>query len=92
MNANAFPGRIPGFTEPEAGYTRGRNVWYVVLWAIVMWHWRHQTHIAPGEMNKAQVRQMDFIYTGGDAPGSDLWLKNNYLSMFLALVGINALK
>jgi hypothetical protein len=43
-------------------------------------------------MNKAQVRQMDFIYTGGDVPGRELWFNNNYLSMFLALVSINALK
>lgn len=85
-------GSVPGFTAPEAGYMRGRNAWYVALWAVVMWHWRHQTSLAPGEMNKAQVRQMDFIYTGGDVPGRELWFNNNYLSMFLALVSINALK
>ena len=40
-------GSVPGFTAPEAGYMRGRNAWYVALWAVVMWHWRHPSaHMA----------------------------------------------
>ena len=85
-------GSLPGFTVSQNGYTKGRGVWYVALWAIVMWHWRHQTGIAPGEMNAAQVRQMNFIYNLGDTPGRDMWFNNNYLSMFLVLVTVNALK
>ena len=76
---------LPGFTQAEGGYAKGTAVWYTLLWAVVMWHWRHQTAPAPGEMNVAQVRQMDFIYTAGDAPGWKKWLSHNYLTMLLGL-------
>ena len=79
---------IPTFTPSQNGYTRGQAVWYTVLWAAVMWHWRHETLGAPGEMNVAQVRQMDFIYNGGDVAGSSKWFGNNYMVLLLGLVGV----
>lgn len=81
-------GSVPTLNPAEGGYDKGTAIWYTVLWAVVMWHWRHQTAVAPGEMNTAQVRQMDFIYTTGDAPGRGGWFSNNYLPMLLALAAI----
>jgi hypothetical protein len=79
---------IPNFTQADMGYSRGQAIWYTVLWAVVMWHWRHETLLAPGEMNVAQVRQMDFIYNHGDVPGSDKWFGNNYLILFMGLAAV----
>ena len=75
-------------TNNDTEYSRGQAVWYTMLWAVVMWHWRHETLGAPGEMNVAQVRQMDFIYNQGDVPGSGKWFGNNYLVFFMGLVAV----
>lgn len=81
-------GYVPTFTPAENGYGKGQAVWYTMMWAVVMWHWRHESSLAPGEMNTAQVSQMDFIYNGGDFPGGDKWFGNNYMVLFLGLVAM----
>lgn len=72
-------GWVPGLADDQASYESGRSLFYVGLWALVMWHWRHQTVVAPGEMGRAQVNQMNMIYTGGDEPGKAKWVSHNYL-------------
>lgn len=57
---------VPGIENSPQGYTNGKNVYVVLMWGFVMWHWRHQAPVAPGEMNPAQVKQMNFIYNDGD--------------------------
>ena len=61
-----------------------------MLWGFVMWHWRHYSTgprpAAPGEMVTSQVRQMDFIYSGGDASGTKGWLSSTYLAWIAALL------
>merc|ERR1712224_790308 len=74
-------GWLPGFSDNKVSYDSGRSMFYVVLWALVMWHWRHHTVVAPGEMGRAQVNQMNMIYTGGDEPGKAKWFSNNYLKV-----------
>jgi hypothetical protein len=81
-------GYMPTLSPTQNGYRRGQTVWYTLLWAAVMWHWRHETMTAPGEMNVAQVRQMDFIYNGGDIAGKSKWFGNNYMVLFLALASV----
>jgi hypothetical protein len=81
-------GYVPTLTQAENGYGRGQAIWYTALWAAVMWHWRHETSMAPGEMNVAQVRQMNFIYNQGDAAGGQNWLSHNYLLSFIVLAAI----
>ena len=78
-------GNVPGIGADAAGYQLGTSIWYVALWSIVMWHWRHQTASAPGEMNVAQVKQMDFIYTGGDRPQWGKWWEGGYVYWLFAL-------
>ena len=80
-----------GFTSPmirhsQEGYARGQVLWYTLMWGAVMWHWRHQTGIEPGEMDKGQVNQMDFIYNQGDSPGLHKWTENRYLAWFVAVL------
>ena len=78
----------PMLTTAENGYGKGQAMWYTVLWAVVMWHWRHESSLNPGEMNTAQVSQMNFIYNGGDVPGSNKWFGNNYMVLLLGLVAV----
>ena len=85
-----------GLTSPviqhtELGYARGQTIWYTLMWGVVMWHWRHQTTVAPGEMDKGQVNQMDFIYNQGDAPGLEKWTTNRYLSWLGAVLFVKYL-
>jgi len=72
-------GLVPGISDSPQGYHRGSGLYLTIMWGAVMWHWQHQTKAAPGEMMKAQVAQMDFIYKHGDKPGIDKWFGNNYL-------------
>lgn len=83
--------QIPCIDNTKAGYERGTNIFYTLLWGVVMWHWRHQTNIAPGEMNPAQVNQMNFIYNGGDIPGKEKWFKNYFLFWAALLIGFQQL-
>ena len=73
-----------------APYERGSNVWIALLWGVVMWHWRHHSTgpspTAPGEMVPSQVKQMDFIYSMGDAPGRKGWVSSNSLLWVVALL------
>ena len=75
----------PGISHSTEGYARGQSIWFTLMWGVVMWHWRHQTIPAPGEMDKGQVNQMNFIYKSGDTPGPQGWFSNNYLP-WLAIV------
>lgn len=64
----------------KAAYENGTKLWVTLMWGAVMWHWRHMSAVAPGEMAKAQVKSMDFIYNQGDkATGMGAWTGNNYL-------------
>merc|ERR1712166_336708 len=76
---------IAGISHSTEGYARGQSIWFTLMWGVVMWHWRHQTIPAPGEMDKGQVNQMNFIYKSGDTPGPQGWFSNNYLP-WLAIV------
>ena len=73
-----------------APYDRGGKVWVALLWGVVMWHWRHHSTgpspTAPGEMVPSQVKQMDFIYAAGDAPGRKGWVSSNSLLWVAALL------
>ena len=77
---------VPMISDTPAGYARGTAAWDTLMWGVVMWHWRH--HSASGEMNKAQVASMNFIYTGGDVPGLAKWTGNRYLVWLAALIAI----
>jgi len=79
---------IPTLSHSAEGYDKGLSIFNTLMWGVVMWHWRHQTVIAPGEMNPAQVSQMDFIYNHGDKPGLEKWFGNYYLLWAAALVGL----
>jgi hypothetical protein len=72
-------GMVPIVSHTAEGYAKASALYVSLMWGAVMWHWKHQARAAPGEMNRAQVQQMDFIYTHGDAPGAEKWLGNNYL-------------
>lgn len=76
-------GKVPFLNNNPAGYERGSAIYITLMWGAVMWHWRHQTTLAPNEMNPAQVASMDFIYDAGDKIGRQGWLGNYYL-MWLA--------
>jgi hypothetical protein len=79
--------RIPLVPNSPKGFQLGGDIWVTLLWGVVMWHWRHQTKSAPGEMVISQVRQMDEIYSAGDAPGPLLWMVGRRTSaMWLAAV------
>jgi len=71
-------GMIPTLKEP-GGYQTGSALYITLMWGAVMWHWKHMTKVAPGEMMKGQVQQMDFIYSHGDKPGLEKWLGGNYV-------------
>lgn len=74
---------VPGLRAP-GGYQTGAMLYVTLMWGAVMWHWKHMTKVAPGEMMKGQIQQMDFIYTHGDAPGMEKWVGNNYVLWGLA--------
>jgi hypothetical protein len=79
--------RIPFIPNSPKGYVLGGDIWTTLLWGVVMWHWRHHTKSAPGEMVVSQVNQMTQIYSEGDAPGPLLWMKGRRTSaMWLAAV------
>jgi hypothetical protein len=69
---------VPGIAHTKDGYDRGLKLFYTVLWAVVMWHWRHHSNVK-GEMIVSQVQQMDFLYNGGDRPGKEKWLDGKFL-------------
>jgi len=76
--------------EPTAeGYKFGTGVATTLMWGVVMWHWRHETAVAPGEMNRAQVRQMDFIYN--DAEFMSGWTNGSHLYWLVALLAAQKL-
>lgn len=76
---------MPFIDHSEAGYTKGTNVYVVLMWGVVMWHWRHQTSLAPGEMNPSQVKQMNFIYNDSDITKS--WFDSTHFLWFIAVYG-----
>ena len=75
---------VPLIEPTEIGYQRGTAIFYTIMWGLVMWHWRHQTAAAPGEMNVAQVRQMNFIYN--DFVVDKGWFGANHAYWLAALV------
>ena len=78
-------GRVPLLEDTAPSYARGNAAWVTLMWGVVMWHWRHFSVSQPGEMVESQARQMDFIYTAGDAAGSQGWTSNYYLLWLAAL-------
>eukprot|EP00811_Abedinium_folium_P003052 NODE_12809_length_1202_cov_7.526512.p1 GENE.NODE_12809_length_1202_cov_7.526512~~NODE_12809_length_1202_cov_7.526512.p1 ORF type:complete len:256 (+),score=83.76 NODE_12809_length_1202_cov_7.526512:116-883(+) len=84
-------GLLPGFRRGEEGYAQGRAIWITLMWGTVMWHWKHQTSIAPGEMNVEQVKSMSFIYTGGDRPDVSKWLGSNYVALLALMLALRSL-
>lgn len=77
---------VPFLDDTPQGYDKGTIMWYTMMWGLVMWHWRHQTTVAPGEMNKAQVRQMNFIYN--DFSLQKGWVESTYMYWLAALLAI----
>ena len=71
-------GKVPFIDNTPAGYARGKGIYTTLLWGLVMWHWRNHAGVK-GEMARAQVNQMNFIYNAGDAPGKAGWMSSNYM-------------
>ena len=83
-------GNVPLLPNNAKGYERGTDIWTFLLWGVVMWHWRHHTATAPGEMVVSQVRQMDSIYTEGDAPQPLFWMKGRRSSAMWLIASLAA--
>ena len=79
---------VPFLEHTPQGYDKGTVMWYTLMWGVVMWHWRHQTAPAPGEMNKAQVKQMNFIYN--DFSLAKGWTQGTYLYWLASLMAIKS--
>lgn len=77
---------LPGVEHTEQGYQKGSAIFYTVMWGFVMWHWRHEAKPFAGEMNSAQVNQMDFIYN--DFKLSEGWTQSTHLYWLSALLAI----
>ena len=75
---------LPLLDPAKDGYEQGTALFYTIMWGFVMWHWRHETAAAPGEMNVAQVKQMNFIYN--DFSLEKGWLDGNHLYWLAALL------
>ena len=75
---------IPFLNDSAESYRDGTNFYVVLMWGVVMWHWRHQTGVAPGEMNTAQVKQMDFIYNDGHIAKS--WFDSTHVLWLIAII------
>lgn len=80
---------VPLIDNSPEGYAKGTNLYVVLMWGVVMWHWRHQTSVAPGEMNVAQVKQMNFIYNDGNIGTS--WFESTHVLWLLAIVAYQKL-
>lgn len=74
---------IPTVTHTPEGYKNGTTIFYTLMWGLVMWHWRHEAKSFKGEMNSAQVSQMDFIYNNFKL--TEGWTDSTHLPWLISL-------